>query len=207
MRAHKIITVAIAAAALSSAAYAAEKTTNPCNLLSWEDLQAYGATKDTPLSEAGWHEEAPPKELPGSHLYTNMCAITIKSTGGRSSITLSFDSFSGKASEQQVRDWLKASTPAEPPEAGTSLVTLGDTTCETGKYNLPTSQEDGSVADTIEHYIACDRQVGLHHVSLNVHVPDANKATLPSAEQTMALLEKFVGRMQQQSFAIAEKAN
>ena len=200
------------AAALSvlafSGAHAAEKSTNPCTLLQWQDLASVGATKDMPMTDAGWHQEATPKEIPGSKLFTNMCAAGLKSEAGRTSITLSFDSFLGKVSEQQIHDWLKANMPpADQKEGNPRLVTLGETTCETGQYELPVSQDDGSVANTVEHYIACDQQVGTHHVSLNVHVPEANKAALPTPEQAKALLEKSVMRMKEQSFAVAEKSS
>lgn len=206
MRVWKLIATASIAAAVLPNTYAAEKSTNPCTLLKWEDLQPFGAAKDTALTDAGWHEEAPPKGMPGSRLFTNMCAIAIKSDAGRSSITLSFDSFSGKASEQQVKDWLKASSPAT-PEDGTKIVKLGETTCESGRYDLPTSQDDGSVANKVERYIACDQLVGMHHVSLNVHVPESSKSLLPSPEQAKALLEKSIVRMHQQSFSIAGRTD
>lgn len=203
----KPVTAAVLSVLAFSAAHAADKSTNPCTLLQWQDLQSVGATKDTMMTDAGWHQEAAPKEIPNSKLFTNMCAAAIKSEVGRTSITLSFDSFLGKVSEQQVRDWLKANVPqAEKNEEAPQMMTLGETTCETGQYDLPVSQDDGSVANTVEHYIACDQQVGTHHVSLNVHVPEGNKAALPTPEQAKALLEKSVARMKEQSFAVAGKA-
>ncbi len=199
------ITVLAAACATLAAfnANAAEKSASPCSLITWQDIQSLGAVKDTSMVDAGWHQEKTPKEIPDSQLFTNMCAMVTKSAAGRSSVTLSFDSFKGKVTEQQIADWLKSTTrPDDEEEAKPTVVTLGDTTCENGQYNLPTSQADDSVADVAEHYIACDKLVGTHHVSLNIHVPEGDKAKLFSPEQTKALLEKAISRMKETSFTI-----
>lgn len=190
-------------ACLSFNATAADASSNPCSLINWQDIQSLGATKDTPMADAGWHQEKISNEIPNSTLLTNMCAATITSKAGRLSVSLSFDSFTGKATEQQVSDWLKSA--AAPGEEGTSIVKLGDATCEIGSYDLPTKQEDDSVADVAEHYIACDKQVGTQHVSLNIHVPEGDKALLFSPEQTKDLLDKATNRMKETAFAPPEK--
>lgn len=199
-------TVAALGCAVAGNAYAAKAgTQNPCDLLAWQDVQVFDVKQDTPMTEAGWHKEGTPKELPGSNLYTNMCAIVTKSDAGRVSITLSFDSFKGKVNEAQIADWMK-STALEPEESEEkpTLVTLGNTTCESGKYNLPTAQADDSVADVDQHYIACDQIAGTNHVSLNIHVPNGKKADLPSAEQAKSLLDKSISRMKEKSFAVPD---
>lgn len=194
--------VMLLSACLASNANAADPSTNPCALLDWQDLQTLGATKDTPMADAGWHPEKIPNEIPDSQLFTNMCAITIPSKAGRSSVSLSFDSFTGKATEQQVSDWLK--TVSREKEEDTSIIEVGDATCETGTYDLPTRQSDDSVADISEHYIACDKQVGTQHVSLNIHVPEGDKALLLSPEQAKGLLDKAVAKMKETAFAPPE---
>jgi hypothetical protein len=205
MRQSTTLAIAAFAAGIAFNASAAEKSSDPCSLITWQDIQSFGAVKDTPMSDAGWHQEQTPKELPDSQLFTNMCAVVTKSPAGRSSITLSFDSFKGKATEQQIADWLKSTTrPADEEEAKPTVVTLGDTTCENGQYSLPTSQADDSVADVAEHYIACDKLVGANHVSLNIHVPEGDKAKLFSPEQAKALLDKAVSRMKANSFSIPD---
>jgi hypothetical protein len=210
MRLFTYATAVLLFACVAATAQAADKS-NPCTLLDWQDLQAFGANKDTQLTDAGWHQEDTPKEIPRGKLFTNMCAIAMKSAAGRSSVTLSFDSFKGKVTEQQVAKWLKGvsaaiAADAEASEAKPVAVTLGETTCESGQYELPTAQEDGSIANVVEQYIACDRQVGTHHVSLNVQLPDAQKNVLPSPEEAKALLDKSIARMKKQAFSSPDNA-
>lgn len=203
MRQSTTLAIAVLAACAAFNASAAEKSSDPCSLINWQDIQSLGAKKDTAMADAGWHQEETPKEIPGSQLFTTMCAVVTKSAAGRSSVTLSFDSFKGKVTEHQISDWLKSTTrPADEEDAKPTIVTLGDTTCENGQYNLPTSQADDSVADVAEHYIACDKLVGTHHVSLNIQVPEGDKAKLFSPEQAKALLDKAVSRMKETSFAV-----
>lgn len=191
------IATALLVSCIAFNAHAADNSSNPCSLLDWQDLQTFGAVTDTSMSDAGWHEEMPPKEIPGSKLFTNMCAVTIMSQAGRSGITLSFDSFRGKVTEQQVSEWLKSAASAETEQPDMAVVKVGNTTCERGQYDLPTKQDDDSVADVVEHYIACDQQVGTQHVSINVHVPEGKKGELPSPEQAKVLLDKSIARMKQ----------
>lgn len=201
------IAFALVATCAAFNAHAAGGSDDPCSLLDWQDLQSLGAVKDTPLIDAGWHQEETPKEIPGSRLFTNMCAVTIMSQAGRSSVTLSFDSFKGKVTEQQVSDWLKAGI--KEPEAGepeVAIVKAGEATCESGRYDLTTRMEDGSFAEVPELYIACDQQVGTHHISLNIDVPDSKKADLPNPQQAKALLDKSIARLKQKSFAAPDKS-
>ncbi|MFY9328765.1 MAG: hypothetical protein WAO76_12245 [Georgfuchsia sp.] len=196
------IAIALLVSCTAFNTHAADNSSNPCSLLDWQDFKSLGAVKDTLMSEAGWRQEKTPEEMPGSILFTNMCAAEIRSKAGRAGFTLSFDSFKGKVSEQQVGEWLKSTTATEAAQPDVATVKVGDmTTCETGQYDLPTKQEDDSVVTVVEHYIACDQQVGIQHVSLNVHVPEGNKGELPSPEQARDLLDKSVKRMKQNEFA------
>ena len=197
------IAIALLISCTAFSAHAADDSSNPCSLLDWQDFQTFGVVKDTAMTNPGWHQEETPKELPGSKLFTDMCAVAISSQTGRSSVTLSFDSFKGKVTEQQVGEWLKSAAAAgkEKGQPDVAIVKVGDATCEIGQYDLPTLQDDESVVTVVEHYVACDQQVGVQHVSLNIHVPEANKDNLPSPEQTKALLDKSVNRMKQNEFA------
>lgn len=209
MRHLNYITVALLGACVAFSAHAAD---NPCDLVDWHDFQSLGAGENTPFSEAGWHKEPTPKEIPGSELFTNMCAGAIITKAGFSSVTLSLDSFKGKVTEQQVGDWLKttAAKLAEQPDetiTNIKIVQEKDATCESGQYELSTKMDDGSVADVVEHYMACDELVGIHHVSLNIHVPENKVTELPNPEQVKALLDKSVARLKQKpSFNAPDKS-
>lgn len=207
MRYFHPIAIALVGACVAFNAHAADDASNPCTLLDWHDLQSLGAVKDTGLLEAGWHQETTPKEIPDSKLFTNMCAVTIMSPAGRTSVTLSFDSFKGKVTPQQVSDWLKATAAAVEPEPEAVLVKQGDATCESGQYDLKTTlnDKDSSSIDVVEHYIACDEQVGTHHISLNINVPEAKKSVLPNPEQAKALLDKSIARLKLKAFSPPEK--
>lgn len=202
MRCTNPIAIALLASCIVFSAQAADLTNNPCSLLDWKDLQSIGAVKETQFSDGGWRQEQTPKEIPGSNLYTNMCSLTIISMVGRSSVTLSLDSFTGKATEQQVSEWLKlVAHPIPDKPDPVVIVSLGNTTCEYGQYDLPTRLSDDSISDVVEYYVACDQQVGTQHISLNVHVPEGKKSVLPNPEQTKELLDKSIVRMKQQAFA------
>lgn len=131
-----------------------------------------------------------------------MCAVTIGSKVGRISITLNLESFKGNVIKQQVSSWLKsvASADIEQPDEAI-IVHVGDATCESGKYDYPIKQNDESIIHVIEHYVACDQQVNTQHISLNVTVPEDIQSKLPSVEQTKALLEKSITRMELNAFA------
>ena len=121
--------------------------------------------------------------------------VNLKNPGGKVAVMLSVDSFQGKVTAEQVEQWLKATAGADEP--GITKVKVGETECETGNYELPSSGEDGAIVNVNELYVACDAQVGTRHISLNVHVPEAIKASLPSPEQTKAMLDKSVQKMKE----------
>lgn len=191
----QIIAVAAFSMAVASVGNAETFTGNPCSLINWQDLKPLGAKKTTTFADAGWHEEKSPTELPDSQLFTDLCGVTILSKAGRTSATLTFTSFRGNVTEQQIGDWLKSVAQKETPDPDIKAETVDEAGCEKGHYDLPTSQSDGSVAKVVEHYVACDRQVGTQHVSLNISFPQGKHVSSFSARQTKSLLDKAISRM------------
>jgi hypothetical protein len=189
------ITVALLAAIASFNVSAASVGSPSCPLLVREDLSGLGVDKDTSFIDSDWNWGETPKETPDAKVISNMCMVNLKNPGGKIAVMLSVDSFQGKVTVEQVSQWLKATDNAETDEPGVSKVKIGETECETGVYELPTSGNDGDVENINELYVACDAQVGTRHISLNVHVPEAIKASLPSPEQTKAMLDKSVQRL------------
>ena len=189
------ITVALLAAITSFNASAGTVGSPSCPLLVREDLSGLGVNKDTAFVDSDWNWDETPKETPGAKVISNMCMVNLKNPGGKVAVMLSVDSFQGKVTVEQVGQWLKATAGSDEP--GVSKVKVGETECETGNYELPTSGNDGAVENINELYVACDAQVGTRHISLNVHVPEAIKGTLPSPEQTKAMLDKSVQRLKE----------
>jgi len=184
------ITLALLAA-ISSFNVSAETVGEPsCPLLVREDLSVLGVNKETSFVDSDWNWNETPKETPGAKVISNMCMVNFKNPGGKVSVMLSVDSFLGKVNETQVGEWLKATAGSDEP--GITKVKVGDTECETGNYELPSSDDQGGVENINELYVACDAQVGTRHISLNVHVPESIKNTLPSPEQVKVMLDKSV---------------
>lgn len=200
------LAIALLASCAAFNAHAAENSGDPCSLLEWQDFQSIGVVKDTPLIDLGWREEQTPKEIPDSKLFSSICAVEIKSGAGSSSVMLSVDSFMGKVTEQQVGEWLKSVEPGEAVKPGVVIVKVGNAICESGQDNLPTSQSAESAANAVGHYIACDQQVGIKHISLNINVPEGKNGELLNPKQTNALLDKSIARMKQNAFAKPDKS-
>ena len=194
--------IALVASCAAFNAHAVENAGDPCSLLDWQDFQSIGAVQDTALIDLGWREEQTPKQIPDSKLFSSICAVEIKSGAESSTITLSVDSFMGNVTEQQVGEWLKTVEPGEAGKPGVVIVKVGSAICESGQDNLTTSQS----AKVSEHYIACDQQVGIKHISLNINVPEGKKAELLNPEQINALLSKSIARMKQNAFAEPDKS-
>ena len=194
--------IALVASCAAFNAHAVENAGDPCSLLDWQDFQSIGAVQDTALIDLGWREEQTPKQIPDSKLFSSICAVEIKSGAESSTITLSVDSFMGNVTEQQVGEWLKSVGPGEAGKLGVVIVKVGSAICESGQDNLTTSQS----AKVAEHYIACDQQVGIKHISLNINVPVGKKAELLNPEQINALLSKSIARMKQNAFAEPDKS-
>jgi hypothetical protein len=168
---------------------------NPtCPLLAWEDLSGLGVTSGTELTDSDWGWNETPKETPNAKVISNICMVKVKTPAGRVEVMLSVDSFIGKVTEDQVGLWLKTIADSD-PEEGITTVRLGGAVCETGSYELPSATDDGSVENVNELYVACDSQVGTRHISLNVHVPEADKTMLLTPEQTKSILDKAVKRL------------
>lgn len=192
---HVVPAIALFAAFSSFAAAASENPHASCPFLGREELAGVGVTKDTAFIDSDWKWDEIPKEAPESKVITDMCTVSLKTADGNSSIVLIVDRFHGKVTEAQVGNWIKSAAELESKDAGITKTSFGDVTCETGTYELPTTQDSGDVKNINEFYVACDKQVGTHHISLNIHVPEAQKSTLPSAEQTKAMLEKSAERL------------
>lgn len=197
--------IALLASCAAFTASAAENSGDPCSLLEWQDFQSIGAVKDTPLIDLGWREEPTPNGIPDSKLFSSICAVEIKSEAGNSLVTLSVDSFMGKVTEQQVGEWLKSVEPEGAVKPGVVIVKVGNATCETGQDNSPTSQSAESATKGAAHYIACDQQIGIKHISLNINIPEGKKSELLNSEQANALLDKSIARMKQNAFAEPDK--
>ena len=197
--------IALVASCAAFNAHAVENAGDPCSLLDWQDFQSIGAVQDTALIDLGWREEQTPKQIPDSKLFSSICAVEIKSGAESSSVTLSVDSFMGNVTEQQVGEWLKTVEPGEAGKPGVVIVKVGNAICESGQENS-TSQSAESAAKAAGHYIACDQQVGIKHISLNINVPVGKKAELLNPEQINALLSKSIARMKQNAFAEPDKS-
>lgn len=191
------VTIALLAALSSFNVFAASVGDPSCPLLAREDLTSLGVNKDTTFVDSDWNWETTPVETPDAKVISNMCMVNLKNDGGKIAVILSVDSFLGKVTVDQVSNWLQVTDKAGADDPGITKVKIGDTECETGNYELPTSGEDGDIKNINELYVACDAQVGTRHVTLNVHVPEAIKATLPSPERTKAILDKSVQRLKE----------
>lgn len=199
------IAIALLASCVAFNVQAADNSSEPCSLLDWHDFQSLGAVKDTTFVNSGWQPGETPKEIPDSELLSNICTAAIGSPKGGLFIALSIDGFKGKVSEQQVSDWLKSVAAADSKQSELAIVQVGNATCESGQYDVPTKQKDGSNVNVVKEYIACDRQVETRHIALNLHVAEDQKGELPSPEQTAALLDKSILRMKQQTFAPSDE--
>ena len=187
----------------------AKTNSDPCTLLDWQDIQSLGAKKETNISSTNWNEEKIADVIPGSKLFTNLCAATMKTEAGRTAVTLSFDVFKGKVSVQQVKDWLEAVAKRQAVEGDLDVkkMVIEDAQCETGRTEVDFSGENGEeVPKYIEYYVACDKQIGIKHVAVNVQATEGRKAELPTPEQAKALLDKSVARMKKTSFDAPEIA-
>jgi hypothetical protein len=184
------IAIALLAALSSFNASAADVS---CTLLAREDLSGFGVNKDTVFItiETNWDDF--PKVV------ANHCSVIIDTPAGKVSLLLSVDKFEGEVTEDQVRKWLKEFVDAKANQEGVTTLKIGETTCETGIYESPTSKEDGSPAKLNEFYIACDEQIGTRHISLNVQVPEASKSVLPTPEQAKSILDKSVQRLKEEN--------
>ncbi len=160
-----------------------------CPFLVRDDLSMLGVDKNTSFADSDWDWKQTPSETPNAQVISNMCMVKINTPAGRVEVMLALDSFKGKVTEEQVGQWLKAKGD---PEEGVTLITVGDSVCETGSYDLPSEASDGGIANVNQIYVACDKQVGTRHLALNIHVPEASKGILPSPEQTKAILDKSV---------------
>ncbi len=208
MRPFAPLLIALISALACFNANATTQSSDPCAALDWHDIESLGATKDTSLVQAGWHQEDPIAQLPEAKLFTNLCAAVMKSPEGRISVTLGFDSIQGKASVQQVSDWLKAADAADTMDGISEMKTVkfGETRCENGRYDLPTKNDtDDTISTVVEYYVACDQQVGKQHLALNIHVPEGKKAVLPTVEQTKAMLDKLVARIKKSAISAPAK--
>ena len=189
---------------LSGQAHAAAGASDPCILLDWHDLQFMGVTEKDGITSSGWQVETPPAELPGSTLSTGLCAAITKTDKGREAMTLTLSSLKGNATEQQFIDWLKAVATASNHENEMDVkeFRIDDAECESGRDVVTIPSQFEGEADTIisEYFVACDRHVGLLHVSLNAQVAQDRKADLPDANLVKALLDKSVARLMQAAF-------
>ena len=186
---------------------AAKTNSDPCTLLDWHDIQSLGAKKETQLSSPNWHEEKIDNEIPGSKLYTDLCSASMKTEAGRTAVMLSFDIFKGKATEQQVKDWLENAAKRDAVEGDQDVkkMMVENVQCETGRTELELKNEFGEEQPKyIEYYVACDKQVGTQHVALNVQATEGRKAELLTPEQAKALLDKAVAKMKQTSFNVPD---
>jgi hypothetical protein len=182
------------AALASISAFAADVAHNTCPFLGRDELSGLGVTKDTTFLDSDWAWGETPKETPAAKVVSNLCTVNMKSKSGSSSIILAVDRFDGKVTETEVGSWIKAVASRKDEDEEIKITTFGDITCETGNYELPTTLDDGT-ENVNEVYVACDTQVGTRHVSLNFHVPEAQKAGLPNPEQAKAILDHSVKRL------------
>ena len=167
-----------------------------CPFLVREDLSPLGITKDTDFADSDWDWGESPRETPGAKVFSNMCMVKVKTPEGRVEVLLALDSFTGKVTEEQVDRWIKSVAASRDPEdEGTTIIPIGDSVCETGNYELRTEGLDGEVTKVNELYVACDKQVGTRHMTLNVHVPEANKNILPTPARAKAILDNSVQLM------------
>lgn len=198
------IAIILFASSITFNVQATEKSDNPCDLLDWQDFQTFGVVKETTLVNTGWRQVETPKEMPDSEVWSNMCVVTLPSDEGSSFLSLTVESIQGKVSKEQIGEWLikVAAKDSELPDVTAGKV--GDSTCENGKYDLPTkSQNDKTVV--VEHYVACDQLVENMHISLNLHVPEGKQGDLPNPEQVAALLDKSIVRLKNLAIAKADK--
>ena len=175
--------VVLLACPLSHAATTLDTPSDPCVLFDWHDFQSLGVTESSGISSAGWHDEAAPRELPGTRLSTGLCAAVAKSDAGRVAITLNLSSVKGNVTEKQFATWLKkvAASEAHENEKDVKEFKVGDTDCESGRdvLTIPSDYEDEE-RTIVEYYIACDQHVGLLHLSVNAQVAEGRKGDLPS---------------------------
>lgn len=167
-----------------------------CPFLVRDDLSPLGITKDTDFadSDLDWGES--PREAPRAKVFSNMCNVKVKTPEGHVEVLLALDSFTGNVTEEQVGRWIKSIEASRDPEdEGTTIIPVGDSVCETGNYELPTEGPDGGIIKVNELYVACDKQVGTRHMTLNIHVPEANKRHLPTPERTKAILDDSIQLM------------
>ena len=191
-----ISTIALFAACASFSAMAADDAHNTCPFLGRDELAKVGVTTDTAFMDSDWAWGETPKETPNAKVVTNLCTVSMKSKVGSSSIILAVDRFDGKVTETEVGSWLKAIASRKDEDEEIKVMAFGNVTCETGNYELPTTLDEGT-ENINEIYVACDTQVGTRHVSLNFHVPEAQKANLPSPEQAKAILDSSVQRLKE----------
>lgn len=170
----------------------AADTDMSCPLLERAELSLLGVTEASPFRDSGTDWAASPSELPNSHVVSAFCTVDLVTPRGRGAVILAVDRVEGKVTKEQVGDWLRAVDASQGVEAGAVVSKLGNTTCEAGQYTLPTLMGDGAIRDVGERYVACDAQVGTHHMSLNIHVPVGDFA--PTMEQAKAILDKSIER-------------
>lgn len=184
--------------ATSLNAMAADNPNASCPLLAREELTGLGVTEDTPFIDSDWKlDEVTPKELDGGMVVSNLCTVELHSSEGRTAIVLVVEHVNRKITEEQMENWLKA-VKSQNNEEGVAAVKLGATECETGNYEIPIAGRDGEEPSNLnEFYVACDAQAGIRHVSLNVHVPEAKRTSLPSPEQVKNMLDGSIRRLKE----------
>ena len=199
---HFVLALLTAGATIN--ALAADPAHNSCPFLARDELKPIGVTKDTTFMDSYWAWGETPKETPTAQVVTNLCTVSMKSKKGNTSIILAVDRFDGKVSESEVGSWIKAIASKNDDDEDIKVTAIGDATCESGNYELPTTLDDRT-ENINTFYVACDTQVGTRHVSLNVHVPEAEKTILPSPEKVKAILDNSVQRLKAKAADLGKK--
>jgi hypothetical protein len=137
-----------------------------CKLVSTEQL---AALQFVPVGEPAESSMDVPADQVGapSDLSVTICFFYAGKRGGRDTFSITVENFvDGKG----LVEWL-AGKNSEAKTDGSTLTSLGDATCEQGRYQIDRPKPGESAQEYTQTYISCDRLVGKRRVSLSFEKP------------------------------------
>jgi len=163
-----------------------------CKLLRPDALQPWGFGSAMRVQPA--HQDLPKDKIgTPSDLSADICNLSSAEKDFTGAAFLVVESFAPGVSPEAVGEWLtkadkKAKASAKANDDKSTEVKVDGATCESGEY--PTVLKEGEPPVTL-HFVACDRQVGARHISMNFEWPGEG-ATLPSPAEVKTLLDTAI---------------
>lgn len=181
---------AFTALTLPLAVHAADINQTACPLLTAKDMASVGFEM-TGRPRGNTFNVTPEQSGAPSDISAEICFYYSGIEGGRHSISVTVETFTNT---KGIAEWL-AGKNAKTSSEGATLTRVGESTCESGRYQFASANGNDRGDKYEQRYMSCDHFDGHRHVIVGVDIP-ATEGKLPEATDVNRLLGAVVNRLQ-----------